>query len=849
MTSGRFKAYNPDVGSSYYPRRTNDEWDQHRQILTRMHNNHFPRRQMIRALRLRGFEVSPSQLASQLKKWNLTAGARSTMPEVSGDDAQQYLSAVDGPEDASDNDTYLISFNTFSPPRRGSPSQNEQQSNKSNVGESGTAADQAIKVTTIPQPAEPTAISDRAPVGMCHPEPPAPVVDTTENTPKDSVDGRKTKLGPMLRRRQALHDLTELLLQDIDFQWDDTTTDEASRMEKGYPEPISLDPTTLDASHPTRFAQPSESDTDRPSTSSDNASNSDTLFSEKNKSTGTSTCVNDPDSPMQSPSSLHLYPDYESVFGSKFSNVDTDGKPRTTISDQATSSPKLYSLKLRDRIAKNSPEWNSSFDDMASTGAIIRHLSTITEPWCTSFPTTCCCHSLFFAKDDFAQSPELYMILMEQSPIYKLQFVMALLSLVETRPKGSHKEVLKTRLRETVEFYLKQCTRTDVKNTMASTILHRLLKVSESILGGEYSATSRLSTRSLSSTSLQTSALMEKILKTTSLENRGTGDDNMPTKWFQECADNAITLDFAGLCPNKFSSLNRRGQNFGNRPWALHQDESSSTLAINDSVEDHTTEYPRPIFDGTFLMTTAASIAKMLQQQHASVPVKGVSSHGPSDSKRIFSALGLMIALEFSTNVSFLYEAPGPISDPAFWTSQMHKFVYTFIENLGQDAECADKFRKAYWLARTDMIGRDGKGIHTGQCKAAKEWTILDRSIHEFDEDRPWIERQFLAHRLTLPHDNEIVMGDHMSIHSESSATSFDRFQATAVRLQLGRLPSTKSFQTSSSKRMSAESHLSWQLDRLLEISDDGPMDVSLTDEQRAEQDQRTFDLMQTIAE
>jgi len=864
MTSGRFKPYDPHV-KPYYVRRTNDEWEEHRLILTRMHNNHFTRRAMIKALDARGFEVSSSQLASQLKKWNLATEVRHVVSETT-DDAQQYVSAVDGKENDPVDVSNIGLREMITPWREVTTSSNTPQSVDSSVEGSNKAAGRQAMPSAIPLSDKPVSTSDKIHVRVSEPETHSSRLNQTGSNPKMHVDYESVKSGPMLRRTQALRDLAQILLQDTDFEWNDTAGNYIDKTEANYSQPDFLEPTlepvTVDILFPVHPTEPNSSETRRPNTSGNSSLSSDTLVSQKNDTPNTSTCVDDLDSPMRSPSSLLLLPDFESVFGTRFSNVDTSAKPKTTVIERETSLPKPYSLRLRDRIAKNSPDWDFTFRDTASAGAIVRQLSTITEPWCTSFPTTCCCHSLFLAKESFAQSPELYKILMEQSPIHKLRYVMALLGLAETRPTGLNKEVLKGRLREALEFYLKQCTRADVKNNMASTILHRLLKVSESVLDGEYSVTTRLSTRSLSSTSLQTSALLEKIFKSVSPDKHSTNNETMPTTWFQECADNAITLDFAGLSPNKTSSLNQDGgQCFDNRPWAFNRDDSLSASQDDGSRENATSEHLRPIFDGTFLTTTATSIAIMLQQQHASVPIKGVSSHGPSDYTKVFSALGLMIALEFSANAAFLSSAPGPISDPAFWTSEMHKFVYTFIENLSQDADCADKFRKAYWLARTDQISSpDGKNIHTGPCKASREWSIFSRNIHDFDEDRPWIERQFLARRLSLPRDTakEIVVGDgdHMSIHSESSATSFDQFQATAVRLQVGRVPSARTFRTTSSNRMSVESHLSWQLERVLEISDGGSggvMDMSPADEEqyRSYQSQNSggLDVLQPIVE
>lgn len=837
-TKQQFKAWDPHV-KAYSSRRTNDEWEQHRPMLTRMHNKCRPRREMIAQLKQRGFEVTLSQLSSQLNKWGLTIGSRNVVP--GSYDGRETSSTTSDPQaDGSVGDADHQFFNSLPTPRENSPNPSRS---RPRTGEADSSRSIENEVINAQGPSPPPMSTKVMPIIKI------PEITVLSQTPKSNgAENRsatvqkapQSSFTQHLRRKKAVgnlmcNDLAEQLLDDIEIDWHATFAEDSSGNNQQLVDLLYPDYSNSDHDFFEKIPAFDPPDHDQLSKQSDTISMPDTLVN-GDSSTVTQTPYNNNDqvSPIGSDESLHLFPDFESVFGNKFSNLNPTPKPKMIVPEEEDKpSPKSYSLKLRDRISKNSPSWESTFPSMASAGSIIRHLPTIVEPWCSSFPSQCCCKSLFFGRDGFGDSPELYRIFLEQSQseIESLQYVMALLNLAEVKSIGSHKEVLKGKFREALEFYLKLCTRVDFKNSMASTILHRLLKVSEKLLEGEYSATKRLSTRSLSSTSLKTSALLEKIFETPPTNDQSTETINKNSSWFKECADNAIILDYDGLGPSTFSSLNKQGRNFGMRPWAFNFDAGSAD--DNNEEAESTTEYPRPVFDGLFLTTTAAHVATMLEHQHKSTPVRGVSAElDSSNSSKVFSALGLMIALEFSTNVSFLYEVSSPISDPAHWTSQMTRFVYTFIESLGQNADCADKFRKAYWLARTSKIGREGKGVHTGPCKAVKEWAILERSIYEFDEDRPWIERKFLANRLSLPHDNDIVLGDQMSIHSESSATSFDRFHQTAVRLQVGRVPSHKSamsWKTTSSKRMSVESHLSWQLERVLAINDGDTMSLTET--------------------
>lgn len=481
--------------------------------------------------------------------------------------------------------------------------------------------------------------------------------------------------------------------------------------------------------------------------------------------------------------------------------------------------------------------------DAADPSSILRQISTITEPWCGNFPTTCCCQAFFRGQGIFASSPELYKIILDQSSPQSLIYIVALLNLVETKPAGEGRLELPTQFWDAVDFYLRACTRVDHKNKLAPHILHRLLRIWE-VSDGDC-LPFPVSEFPRSSAARTHESLINKILKTRPSTSEPRQPSSHTIDWQIESErDVGCVVGFTVRRPSTFPLLNCAGEVFG------------STDSWNDTNNNDGTQR-----DLTELIPAANQIAAYMQSQW----YNGIAMHtaydlGDCDLPLIFTALGLMIALE---TTSFAHD----FSDSKTWSPGLQAFIDTTVNTLSLNADYADKFRKAYWLVRCNKIGHHGKIIHMGEpCTAIQGWAILDRSIHDYDEERTWFERRLFSGRQnTWPQQANDLMtlsspnGDNMSIRSGESFNSFSRFQALALHLKVG-TPASRSTKTRSSarSRSSSESHMSWRLERMLQIRDDDDDETeqegglsrrsfepgTLTSAQRAQLDQMAFEKM-----
>ena len=476
----------------------------------------------------------------------------------------------------------------------------------------------------------------------------------------------------------------------------------------------------------------------------------------------------------------------------------------------------------------------------ATPQGILQQLRTITELWCDPFPRTCCCQSLFFSKDRFARSSGLYAILLEQSSSSTLQYVWALLSLIELSPAIIPTPHMQAQLWQTIEYYLRLCTKVDIKNSLANQILHRLLKAWQEVSGDQapFPTSAFTSSRSSTNPSLFTKIFSAKPANSWS----SVTACHRNVDWQNDSdRDVGMLVGFAARQPSTFPLINWSGTTFGSTgSW-------SNTNDMKDNYE---------------LITTAALLATHMEHiwsicdgstNGKDIHPKPVVDAVDCDLPMVFNALGLMLALELSSYVKDLMQQDGKLSDPASWPKELHDFVDSTLRTLSLNAEYAEKFRRSYWLVKTDKIGYGGKGIHMGDCLATNEWQVLNRDIHEYDEERTWIERRLFSGRNTWPQANDLVNGDNMSMRSVSSFNSFRRFQALAFHLKIG-TPHSRSTRTKSTKsKMSLDSHLSWRLEHLLEIKEHdeahGSSDEreALSSTQHAEQDQQAFETIQSI--
>ncbi|KAK5077531.1 hypothetical protein LTR24_009561 [Lithohypha guttulata] len=225
---------------------------------------------------------------------------------------------------------------------------------------------------------------------------------------------------------------------------------------------------------------------------------------------------------------------------------------------------------------------------------------------------------------------------------------------------------------------------------------------------------------------------------------------------------------------------------------------------------------------------------------------------------RFCSSMGALIAMELSFTDHQPLENIGLfIGHDAFMLFESHVgHLYghpdlargRIASALYNDPLVNIKFRKCLWLTGAGNIGGTGKPLHFGQCRYLREWALLEGNIHDFDEERTWIQRQLFPGGNTWPQAADLVKDDGMSIRSVFSSSSFRRFQGVALHLKLGSTPSLRSFLTKSSGRMSLDSHLSWEFEHRLGIAD-SKVEAALTPAQRAQQDQEAYEKMQTIEE
>lgn len=633
----KIQRYKPGV-STYSRRRTDEEWETYRQLLTRMHEQHYTRRQMVEALKGRDFVVTSGQLLAQLKKWDLM---------VYGHGSRGVLKA--------------------------SPQSRELRSEaKQSVGtERPSSSNESLAITT-------------------------PEAEECQN--KDTIAHQL--LAPTV---------SELSMESLDRQ------DSSSSLERVHTELSGLSP-TLDT------------------------------VSEREE-TG-----------------------------------------ETTNDTLEPGDARLQTVK------------HVLAGEMASEESIVRQLPIVTEPWCKTFPTTCCCHSFFNGIGEFAESPELYQNILQQSSPSSLKYALALLNLSENQAHTPKKMDLKEPLWLTITYYLQLCTRSDCKNSLARSILYRLLRAWESIgeerlsLPTEVFAKRKAESRS---------GIFARMFRAKTMATMKEGKSAFDWEASSD-RDIGTLIGFAAYRPSTFPLVNWSGQMFGNpATWS----------APSGDYEPHD------------LVTTAKAFADYMESGCGfSSPPSAVQELVDYDSPLVFRSLGLMLALELSYYANDLMCRKGQLSDAATWPEELRSFINTTVSTLSLNAEYAEKFRKSYWLASTEKIGYQGKYLHTGRCSAKTEWQILERNIHEYDEERTWIERRLFSGRGSWPQTEDLMVSDNASVRSVSSINSFRRFQALAFHLKIG-TPHSRSIRTKSTKsmgsKMSLDSHLSWQLEHMLGLQEE----------------------------
>ena len=436
---------------------------------------------------------------------------------------------------------------------------------------------------------------------------------------------------------------------------------------------------------------------------------------------------------------------------------------------------------------------------------IQRQLATITEPWCYTFPTDCCCHAFFHHQDNFTTSPELYRIMLEQSSSCSLKYAIILVNLMTFPNIDVNRQELREPLWSTIEYYLMICTRPTYKNSLASHILHSLVQAWNTWFGDDLSIPttgfSKLRIGSLNT-------LVSKIMKARPV-NADNTDTSIQSDWQSEAERNVNTIiGFLARRPSTFPLTDWSGEAFGslNSPQTLRvQQDANELLKFAQALSKYMREACSREASGT-------------SEGSKSTPLELL---GDCDLFVIFDSLGLMIALELNSYATDLLDNTEGVSESSHWPPELRNFIDTIVRTLSLNAEYAEKFRKSYWLVTGKTIGYQGKNIHFGSCNAMAEWRTLDRSIYEYDAPRTWIERRLFSGRNEWPKTEDLMTSDNMSMRSVSSFNSFRRFQALAFHLKIV-TPHSRSIRTKSTRsgtsKMSLDSHLSWQLEHMLGI-------------------------------
>lgn len=657
----QIKRYSPG-SSGYAPRRSDEQWEQHRQLLTRMHQQHYTRRQMLAALKNTGFNVTTGQLLAQMKKWDLMV----------------Y----------------------------------------------GVKADTIIN-DTIACPCDASVLQ------------PVRAVD-----PDDAHDAGF--IG-------NLH----IIVSDMD-----------------------------DSLH-------SRSDADL------------------HKSEGNVTTLEDTEASQIPPHST--------------ANVSTD-----EVLDVPTD---LGNEDLADFDLEHDLELITN--TLTSNAVFLQHqLPTILEPWCEPFPTTCCCRAFFTATDDFAKSPELFHILLEQVPPTSIIYAIAVINLINIEDQTRDEATLRNMLWSCIEQYLRICTRVDVKNNVATRILHSLLQTWNRLYEDRFPLPAITASRT---STLSRTALLNRIVKT---KARSLGPVNVRrSKWRAKAGlDIGAITGFIARRPSTWPLINWSGGKFGSTDgwWPVDKPESAGLIETATAFSEHMTK-----------------IWATEQQNPKKSRLPSLEDLGACNVPLIFDTLGLMLALELSS-YAMDFTPNGSLLNSPHWPKELSKFIDTTVRTLSLNAEYAEKFRKVYWLISAEKIGYSGKSksIHTGPCTAIEEWQVLERSVYDYDQPRTWIERRLFTNRNSWPQTEDLVTADNMSIRSVSSFNSFKRFQALALQLKIG-TPHSRSTRTKSTRsKMSLDSHLSWQLEHMLDIQKD---DTALDSSEKADSgplktlNEREEDLLEAI--
>lgn len=465
------------------------------------------------------------------------------------------------------------------------------------------------------------------------------------------------------------------------------------------------------------------------------------------------------------------------------------------------------------------PDWN-----MVDPQTILQQLPTIREPWCDKFSISCCCEDLFTGQGKFSKSPELYHLLLKQASPTSLQHAWAVIRLVEIALVQNLSIDLPALLQTTILQYLTRCTDGQTKNRQANQILHHLLRLWELSNGGfpihGYSSSG-------GSHSRRKNDFYSKLF---GLRPSRRSPESPCFDWELISEQDVQTMvGFTVSRPSPFPLVNWSGLPFGcTDNWSSVCKEDDATLLVN----------------------TASALAQYMQQKWSetqadtSLTSLDMASLGGCDLTRVFNTLGLMAALELDEYARNLIQKNGILSDSVKWPSELKSFLETTVKTLSLNSEYAEKFRKCYWLARVPEIGIGGKVVHFGSCKASHQWSVLARDIGDYDEPRTWIERRVFSGPSSWPQPEDLATSDNMSVRSSSSINSFRRFQALALHLKLG-TPHSRSIRSRSTKsKMSVDSHLSWQLENVLEIGDEplaareafDPQEYKAQDDQAFEQ-------------
>lgn len=499
---------------------------------------------------------------------------------------------------------------------------------------------------------------------------------------------------------------------------------------------------------------------------------------------------------------------------------------------------------------------------------IARERILLLEPCDYMLRSQCCCKAFFHCKGTFQDVQELYRLFkVGSSDKSTVRHGLSLILYAHTCPRGTQSLELQQALREAIERYLQLCTNVNTKNIVANAIVHAMLEVLQEMVGNELVYTPDVMahlglvcksdlTRDAPDNVDRLRNLLYQIFSVSALSCTYRIYDQVELRSFMPnmSATDAESRDVVRLFERLFPEVTTSNRSLNDESQTSWQHSHSPGQRLDDKdfigVVRRTSLALTARLEGLHLWRkTAASILARLCESIGVLSAMELSctGHQPLEAIWQFGDIDSLTNSRLGTQ--------GTIGDE---TTSNRQYIESaeresdFARALIASALCRDplthgKFRQCVWLTTAGHLGTE-KPLHFGYCRYLRNWALINLSIHDFDEEITRSSRLLFLGRNTWAQPTNPVEDDSMSVRSTSSDNSFRRFRELALHLKLGSTPSLRSFLTKSSSRMSLDSHLSWELEHRMGITDTD-LEPTLTETQRAQQDQEAYDRMQTIKE